>query len=139
MVVDDRRDRLVLPPGAGPGEAVGARRRGFAGDRAGARADPGPDGRPSARGVRDRRPVDAPWFRPGAILLLGLTTAFGWSAARSEDPWAAALPHGMGISLRYGWWRLNRVWLWTTLALVAIGLGLVLLVVPGCWSRSRCA
>jgi hypothetical protein len=77
-------------------------------------------------------PVDAPWFWPGAVLLVGLTAAFGWSAsAFAMTRWAAALPHGVGISLRYGWWRFGRVWLWATLALVAVGLGLAVMVVPG--------
>ena len=132
MVVDDRSDRLVLAPGAGPGEWW-------------------------TRVIQVVRgtwrvlvplavltlclpllvfqlvvPVDAPWVGPGAVLLLGLCVALGWSAcAFAMTRWAAALPHGVGMSLRYGWWRLGRVWLWTVLALVVVGLGLALLVVPG--------
>ena len=132
MVVDDRRDRLVLPPGAGPGDWWARVVEVFRGTwRVLVPILVLTVALPLAA-FEIAVPVDAPWFGPGAVLLLGLTTAFGWSAcAFAMTRWAAALPHGVGISLRYGWWRLNRVWLWTTLALVAIGLGLVVLVVPG--------
>ena len=132
MVVDDRRDRLVLAPGAGTGEwwarvfeVVRATWRVLVPIVVLTLAVP-------LALFRFAVPVDAPWFWPGAVLLVGLTTAFGWSAsAFAMTRWAAALPHGVGISLRYGWWRYGRVWLWATLALVAVGLGLVVLVVPG--------
>jgi hypothetical protein len=132
MVVDDRSDRLVLASGAGPGEwwtrviqVVRGTWRVLVPLAVLTLALP-------LALFHLAVPVDAPWFGPGAVLLLGLITAFGWSAcAFAMTRWAAALPHGVGISLRYAWWRFNRVWLWTTVALLAVAFGLFFLVVPG--------
>ena len=134
MVVDDRRDRLVLPPGASLGawwSRVTEVLRGTwpvlvpvllatvtlpaaAVELAFQLAEP------------------HPLWLAGAGLVAAAAVALGWSAsAFTVTRWAAALPRRPGTALRYAAWRFPRVAPWTLLAGATIGVGLVLLALPG--------
>lgn len=133
MVVDDRRDRLVLPPGA----SLGAWWRQTVGVLRGTWRPLAPVllvsvTLPAAAVQVASALARSVWWLPVALVVAAAAVAFGWTAsAFVMTRWAAALSHRPGSALRYAAWRFPRVGPWTLLAGAAIGAGLVLLALPG--------
>jgi hypothetical protein len=137
MVVDDRRDRLVLPPGSSLGawsarvtEVLRGTWRALVLVLLVTVTLPAV-GVELAFSLVDPRRFAALWLA-AAVLVAAAAVALAWSASAFViTRWAAALPRRPGSALRYAAWRFPRVAPWTLLVAVSVGLGLVLLVLPG--------